>query len=316
MSASRRFRHVAVLMGGESAEREVSLSSGRACALALRENYQVTEIDYTGDVAALVGALKGPDAPEVVFNALHGRHGEDGTMQGLLDLLQVPYTHSGVQASSLAIDKAATRTLFTRIGLRVPLGMVLPFAEATQAIPAPYVIKPVAEGSSVGVLIVQAGDNRALPSDWSFGDEVLVEQYIPGRELTCAVLEDANGQATALDVLEIRPRDAFYTYDSKYADGGSEHLVPAPVPVAIAQECRAAALAAHRALGCRGVSRSDFRYDDIGGPGRPDGVLYILETNTQPGMTATSLVPEIATHAGVPFADLVVGLVEGATCGG
>ncbi len=316
MNASRRFQHIAVLMGGQSAERDVSLASGRACAKALAENYRVTEIDYTGDVAALVAGLTGEDAPEAVFNALHGRFGEDGTIQGLLDLLQTPYSHSGVQASSLAIDKAATRKLFTRIGLRVPPGLVLPFGEATGAFPAPYVIKPVAEGSSVGVLIVQAGDNRALPNDWAFGDEVLVEQYIPGRELTCAVLEDASGHAKALDVLEIRPRDAFYTYDSKYADGGSEHLVPAPVPAVIAQECRAAALAAHRALGCRGVSRSDFRYDGAGGPGRPDGTLYILETNTQPGMTATSLVPEIAAHAGVPFPHLVAGLVEGAACGG
>ena len=221
-----------------------------------------------------------------------------------------------MQASALAIDKAATRTLFTRIGLRVPLGMVLPFEQALDAFPAPYVLKPVAEGSSVGVHIVQAGDNRALPSEWAFGDQVLVEQYIPGRELTCAVLEDAAGEAKALDVLEIRPRDAFYTYDSKYADGGSEHLVPAPVPPVIAEECRAAALAAHKALGCRGVSRSDFRYDDTGGPGKPDGTLYILETNTQPGMTATSLVPEIAANAGVSFPDLVAGLVEGAACGG
>lgn len=316
MSPARRFRHVAVLMGGQSAEREVSLSSGRACAKALAENYRVTSIDFAGDVGALVAALTGPDAPEAVFNALHGRFGEDGTIQGLLDLLRVPYTHSGVLASALAIDKAATRTLFTRIGLRVPPGLVLPFGEATTAFPAPYVIKPVAEGSSVGVHIVQPGDNRALPAEWAFGDKVLVEQYIPGRELTCAVLEDAAGTAAALDVLEIRPRDAFYTYDSKYADGGSQHLVPAPIPAAIALECRAAALAAHKALGCRGVSRSDFRYDDTPGPGRPDGALYILETNTQPGMTATSLVPEIAGHAGVSFADLVAGLVEGAACGG
>ena len=316
MSASRRFQHIAVLMGGQSAEREVSLSSGRACAKALAENYRVTEIDFTGDVAALVAALTGEDAPEAVFNALHGRFGEDGTIQGLLDLLRIPYTHSGVQASAMAIDKAATRTLFTRIGLRVPQGMVLPFEEAVNAFPAPFVLKPVAEGSSVGVYIVQAGDNRALPAEWTFGEKVLVEQYIPGRELTCAVLEDEAGEARALDVLEIRPRDAFYTYDSKYADGGSEHLVPAPLSEAITQECRAAALAAHKALGCRGVSRSDFRYDDSGGPGRQDGTLFILETNTQPGMTATSLVPEIAAHAGVTFPELVAKLVEGAACGG
>lgn len=316
MSQARRFQHVAVLMGGQSAEREVSLSSGRACAKALRENYRVTEIDFTGDVAALVRALTGSDAPEAVFNALHGKFGEDGTMQGLLDLLRVPYTHSGIRASAHAMDKAASRTLYTWIGLRVANGMVLPFAQAMAAFPAPYVLKPVAEGSSVGVHIVQAGDNRALPSEWAFGEKLLVEEYIPGRELTCAVLEDEAGSAQALDVLEIRPRDAFYTYDSKYADGGSVHLVPAPVPAAIAQECRAAALAAHKALGCRGVSRSDFRYDDTAVPGAPDGRLYILETNTQPGMTATSLVPEIAAHAGVSFPELVARLVEGAACGG
>lgn len=315
MSQTRRFQHVAVLMGGQSAEREVSLSSGRACAKALGENYRVTEIDFTGDVAALVQALTGEDAPEAVFNALHGRFGEDGSMQGLLDLLRVPYTHSGIRASAHAMDKAASRTLYTRIGLRVALGMVLPFGQATAAFPAPYVLKPVAEGSSVGVHIVLAGDNRALPADWAFGDSVLVEEYIPGRELTCAVLEDEAGKPAALDVLEIRPRDAFYTYDSKYADGGSVHLVPAPVPPAIAQECRTASLAAHRALGCRGVSRSDFRYDDSRVPGAPDGRLYILETNTQPGMTATSLVPEIAAHAGVSFPELVARLVEGAACG-
>lgn len=316
MSNARRFHHVAVLMGGRSAEREVSLSSGRACAKALGENYRVTQIDFTGDVAPLVAALTADDAPEAVFNALHGRFGEDGTMQGLLDLLGVPYTHSGIRASAHAMDKAASRTLYTRIGLRVPPGMVLPLAEAAAAFPAPYVIKPVAEGSSVGVHIVQAGDNRALPNEWAFGDKVLVEQYIPGRELTCAVLDDDAGEPQALDVLEIRPRDAFYTYDSKYADGGSVHQVPAPVPAVIAEECRAAALAAHKALGCRGVSRSDFRYDDAPQPGTQHGRLFILETNTQPGMTATSLVPEIALHAGVSFPDLVARLVEGAACGG
>ncbi len=315
MNSARRFRHVAVLMGGQSAEREVSLSSGRACAKALSENYRVTEIDFTGDVGALAAALTGKDAPEAVFTALHGRFGEDGSMQGLLDLLRVPYTHSGIRASAHAMDKAASRTLFTRIGLRVPPGMVLPLAEATKAFPAPYVIKPVSEGSSVGVHIVQAGDNRALPSEWAFGDKVLVEQYVPGRELTCAVLDDEAGEPMALDVLEIRPRDAFYTYDSKYAEGGSVHEVPAPVPTVIAEECRAATLAAHKALGCRGVSRSDFRYDDTPRPGAPHGKLFILETNTQPGMTATSLVPEIAAHAGVSFPDLVARLVEGAAWG-
>ncbi|HKK29609.1 MAG TPA: D-alanine--D-alanine ligase [Alphaproteobacteria bacterium] len=315
MSQARQFEHVAVLMGGRSAEREVSLASGRACAQALREHYRVTGIDFTGDVSALVRSLTGQDAPQVVFNALHGRYGEDGTIQGLLDLLGLPYTHSGICASAHAMDKSASRSLFTRIGLRVPAGLVLPLDEAATAFPPPYVIKPVAEGSSVGVCVVQPGDNQSSLSDWAFGDSVLVEQYIPGRELTCAVLDDADGRPGALAPLEIRPRDPFYTYDSKYAVGGSDHLIPAPVPKSISLAIRAAALAAHRALGCRGVSRSDFRYDDSSSPGTPDGQLFILETNTQPGMTATSLVPEIAAHAGIGFSDLVAGLVEGARCG-
>lgn len=311
---SQRFRHIAVLMGGTSAEREVSLSSGRECAKALGQRYQVTEIDFAGDVAGLVAALAGPDGPEAVFNALHGRPGEDGTVQGLLDLLRVPYTHSGVQASALAIDKAASRKLFELIGLRIPAGRVIPLGRAMTAMPPPFVIKPVAEGSSVGVQIVREGDNRALPADWGFGCDVLLEEYIPGRELTCTVLDNEAGEAAALAPLEIRPRDAFYTYDSKYADGGSDHLIPAPIPPAIAHQCRAASLAAHNALGCRGVSRSDFRYDDTAAPGAPDGRLYILETNTQPGMTPTSLVPEIAAHAGIDFPTLVARLMEGAQC--
>lgn len=313
---SQRFRHIAVLMGGTSAEREVSLSSGRGCAEALRQRYRVTEIDYAGDVAGLVATLTGPDAPEAVFNALHGRPGEDGTVQGLLDLLQVPYTHSGVQASALAIDKAASRKLYELIGLRIPVGRVAAVDRAMTTLPPPFVVKPVAEGSSVGVHIVREGDNRPLPADWGFGSDVLIEEYIPGRELTCAVLDNDGGEASALAPLEIRPRDAFYTYDSKYADGGSDHLIPAPIPPTIARECRAAALAAHNALGCRGVSRSDFRYDDAAAPGAPEGRLYILETNTQPGMTQTSLVPEIAAHAGIDFPALVARLMEGAQCVG
>jgi D-alanine-D-alanine ligase len=316
MRMSQRFQHIAVLMGGTSAERAVSLSSGRGCADALRQRYRVSEIDFTGDVPALVATLRKPDAPEAVFNALHGHHGEDGTMQGLLDLLGMPYTHSGVRASATAIDKAATRTLFELIGLRVPPGRVVSFNQAMTVFAPPFVVKPVAEGSSVGVLIVRDGDNRAQPTDWRFGGQVLVEIYIPGRELTCAVVDDSAGNAVALAPLEIRPRDAFYTYDSKYADGGSDHLIPAPIPQTIASEVRAAALAAHQALGCRGVSRSDFRYDDAAVPGAPEGRLYILETNTQPGMTPTSLVPEIAAHAGIDFPTLVAQLMEGARCDG
>jgi D-alanine-D-alanine ligase len=313
---TRRFHHVAVLMGGTSAERAVSLSSGRECAKALRERYQVTEIDFTGDVTDLVARLKGPNAPEAVFNALHGRHGEDGTVQGLLDLLQVPYSHSGVLASATAINKVATRRLFELVGLNVPMGRVEPASRAASVLPPPFVVKPIGEGSSVGVHILREGDNRALPPNWPFGEQVLVEKYIPGRELTCAVIDTPDGTPQAFPALEIRPRDAFYTYDSKYADGGSEHLVPAPIPAVIASEIQRAALVAHRTLGCRGVSRSDFRYDDTACSGAPAGRLYILETNTQPGMTPTSLVPEIAAHAGLSFTDLVAGLIEGARCDG
>ncbi len=313
---TRRFHHVAVLMGGTSAERAVSLSSGRECAKALREHYQVTEIDFTGDVADLVARLKRPNAPEAVFNALHGRHGEDGTVQGLLDLLKVPYSHSGVLASATAINKVATRRLFELVGLNVPMGRVEPASRAASVLPPPVVVKPISEGSSVGVHILREGDNRALPPNWPFGEQVLVEKYIPGRELTCAVIDTPDGTPQAYPALEIRPRDAFYTYDSKYADGGSEHLVPAPIPAVIASEIQRAALVAHRTLGCRGVSRSDFRYDDTACSGAPAGRLYILETNTQPGMTPTSLVPEIAAHAGLSFTDLVAGLIEGARCDG
>ena len=315
MTPARRFQHVAVVMGGRSEEREVSLSTGRACAAALAENYRVTAFDFTGDVPALADVFLGGDAPEAVFNALHGRYGEDGTVQGLFDLLGIPYSHSGVQASALAIDKAASRRLFTQTGLRVPPGRTVPIALAEKAFKPPFVVKPVAEGSSVGVHIVRENDNRGVLNSWSFGDEVLVEQYIPGRELTCAVLDDENGEPQALAPLEIRPRDAFYTYDSKYADGGSDHFIPAAIAGEIAMEVKAAALAAHRALGCRGVSRSDFRYADRPVPGCPSGHAYILETNTQPGMTATSLVPEIAAHAGISFPELVSRLVEGARCG-
>jgi len=308
---SARFQHVTVLMGGQSAEREVSLSTGRSCAEALRQHYRVTEIDYTGNVSALVRALNGEDAPQVLFNALHGRFGEDGTIQGLLDLLQVPYTHSGVRASAHAMDKVAARALFTSIGLRVPAGLTVAYEHAATAMPPPFVVKPVAEGSSVGVHIVGEGDDRALPAGWSFGAQVLVEQYIPGRELTCAVLDDAVGEPQALSVLEIRPRGAFYNYDSKYAVGGSDHLIPAPVLDAITCEVQAYALAAHKGFGCRSVSRSDFRFDDTGDSPR----LYILETNTQPGMTPTSLVPEIAAASGIDFPTLVTRLVEGAKWG-
>ena len=302
-------RRVTVLMGGTSAEREVSLTSGRAVADALvRCGHRVDTVDVGPDVAELVAHLH-RERPDAVFNALHGRHGEDGCIQGLLELMRLPYTHSGVAASALAMDKWAALGVFRANGLPVPEGRLVSRAEAHLALDPPYVMKPPREGSSVGVEIVRAGDNRGpLAADWEFGEQVLVERYVPGRELTVAVMENR-----ALGVLEIRPRAGFYTYDSKYAPGGSEHLMPAPIhPEAAAEACRIA-VEAHHLLGCRGVTRADLRYDDTDGePGR----LVLLEVNTQPGMTPTSLVPEIAEAAGIGFDDLVDWMVETARCDG
>lgn len=301
-------KHVAVLMGGWSSERAVSLTSGAACARALeRAGYHVTAIDVTRDLGRLLAALT--PRPDAVFNALHGRWGEDGCIQGVLEILGIPYTHSGVRASALAMDKQAAKQAFAGAGLRCPEGRVVGRAAAHRVMDPPYVVKPVREGSSVGVMIVRAGDNGA-PLDraaWPHGEEVLVERYIPGRELTVAVMGDR-----ALGVTEIRPRDeGFYDYEHKYTEGRADHLLPAPVPEPVAEAAMATALAAHRALGCRGVSRCDFRYDD--GAGGPDG-LYLLELNTQPGMTPLSLVPEQAAHAGIDFEALVAWMVEEARC--
>ena len=300
-----------VLMGGTSAEREVSLDSGRACTTALEEaGYRVAAYDFDGDVAALVAALD--PKPDAVFNALHGRWGEDGCVQGLLELLQIPYSHSGLMASALAMNKPMAKSLVTAAGITCPNGMVV----STRALggddpmPRPYVVKPVAEGSSVGVHIVRTGDNRLPLGDepWRFGEEVLVEEYIEGRELTVTVMGDR-----ALEVTELRPTVEFYDYKAKYTDGVTEHLVPAPVDAAIREQALAAALRAHQVLCCRGVTRSDFRYDDTRGePGR----LYYLETNTQPGMVSLSLVPEQAAHVGISFPELCAWMVENATCGG
>lgn len=302
--------HVAVLMGGWSAEREISLVSGRASARALAEQgYRVSEIDVAPDLAAVLEALK----PEVVFNALHGRWGEDGCVQGLLELLGLPYTHSGVLASALAMDKPAAKRMFAAAGLPCAKDVVAPRAEiaARHPLDPPYVVKPAAEGSSVGVVIVHEGDDP--PADylysehWTFGDMVMAERFIPGRELTVAVMD-----ARALDALEIVPENrAFYDWGAKYAPGGSRHLVPAPLPPDIYAEARRISECAHRVLGCRGVTRADLRYDDTRGE---IGDLYLLEVNTQPGMTPTSLVPEIAAHAGLSFGDLVRWMVEDASC--
>jgi D-alanine-D-alanine ligase len=301
-------KHVAVLMGGWSAERDVSLRSGKACADALeRLGYRVSRIDVTREIAGTLAALK----PDLALNVLHGRPGEDGTLQGLLEIIGIPYTHSGVLASAAAMQKDIAKTLLRAAGVPVPDGLVSTRREAAKRhlLPPPYVVKPVAEGSSVGVFIVRE-DMRHPPqeltrADWSYGEAVLVEPYIAGKELTCAVMGDQ-----ALGVIEIVPAVKFYDYEAKYAPGGSQHLLPAPIPPAVYEECRRLSLLAHRALGCRGVTRADFRYDDAraGLSG-----LYCLEVNTQPGMTETSLVPEMAAHAGIAFDELVRWMVEDAS---
>jgi len=301
-------KHVAVLMGGWSAEREVSLRSGRACAdAAERAGYRVTRVDVGRDIATVLGTLK----PDVALNVLHGRPGEDGTLQGILEILGIPYTHSGVMASALAMQKDVAKVVMQAEGVPVPEGKVVSRAEAAAAhpLPRPYVLKPIAEGSSVGVFIVT--EQHAHPpqeltrEDWAFGDRLLCERYIPGKELTCAVMGDK-----ALDVIEIVAATKFYDYEAKYAPGGSRHLLPAPISPFVYQEARRLALKAHHALGCRGVTRADFRYDDqaVGTEG-----LVCLEVNTQPGMTETSLVPELAAYAGMTFEELVRWMVEDAS---
>ena len=302
-------KHVAVLMGGWSAERDVSLRSGKACAAALERGggYRVSVVDVDRDIAATLRSLK----PDVALNLLHGRPGEDGTLQGLLEILGLPYSHSGVLASSLAMQKDMAKPVLKAAGVPVPGGLVASRLDAAKRhlLPAPYVIKPIAEGSSVGVFIVRE-DHKHPPqelnrADWTFGEQVLVEPYIPGKELTCAVMGDK-----ALGVIEIVPTVKFYDYEAKYAPGGSKHLLPAPLAPAVYEDVRRLSLAAHRALGCRGVTRADFRYDDT----RPysEG-LFCLEVNTQPGMTETSLVPELAVHAGLSFEELVCWMVEDAS---
>ena len=307
-------RRVLVLMGGWSAEREVSLSSGAEVARALnQQGYRVDTLDVTRDIAQLMAALS--PKPDVVFNGLHGKGGEDGTIQGLLDLMEIPYTHSGVLASALALDKPAAKQLFVAAGLRCPDGMVVPRAALLAGDPMarPYVVKPTAEGSSVGVRIVREHDNtRPFDAEtWAFGDQVLVERYVPGREITVAVLGEPTGPR-ALGALEIQPRGGFYDYTAKYTDGQAVHLMPAPLAPAVYDEALRIAETAHRVLGCRGVSRADLRYDDTRGE---PGLLYLLEVNTQPGMTPLSLAPEIAAAAGMPFPQLVAWMVENAAWG-
>ncbi|WP_439817445.1 D-alanine--D-alanine ligase [Zavarzinia sp. CC-PAN008] len=298
---------VAVLKGGWSAEREVSLVSGAACATALRSlGHDVVEIDVAPDLSAVLTR----EAPEVVFNALHGRFGEDGCVQGLLEVLGLPYTHSGVLASALAMDKPMAKRVFSDAGLPLARGRIVSREEmlAGEPMDRPYVVKPINEGSSVGVEIVLAGDNvgpRELAT-WRHGDAVLVEEYIPGREIQVAVMGDE-----ALGAIEIQAFGRFYDYDTKYKDGRARHIMPAGIPRAAQDEACDIALSAHRALGCRGVTRADLRYDDTGeGVGR----FALLEVNTQPGMTPLSLVPEIAAYRGMDFTRLVGWILEDASC--
>lgn len=317
-------KHIVVLKGGWSAEREVSLKSGAACAKALRElGYQVTEIDMQHDIATRLAECR----PDAVFNALHGNYGEDGCVQGMLELMKIPYTHSGVLASSLAMDKPMAKRIFEAAGLTCPKGVVLPLADLLKGadpLPRPFVIKPASEGSSVGVHIVTKDDNRPVdiiiqggeqrrdndvstPSGHELARMYLVEQYIPGREVTVAVLDNK-----PLGVTELKPHSGFYDYTNKYTDGKTEHLCPAPLPADKYRDVMEMAVIAHRALGCRGLTRSDFRYDDTV-PHKEK--FYLLELNTQPGMTALSLSPELAAHAGISFNALVKKLIEGALSG-
>ena len=302
-------KHVAVLMGGWSAEREVSLRSGKACAKALRdEGFRVTELDVDRDIAQRLSELK----PDVAFNALHGKVGEDGTIQGVLEVLGIPYTHSGVLASALSMNKQQAKIVMAAAGIPVAEGRVVSRQEAAKAhvMSPPYVLKPVCEGSSFGVVIVNAGDpppSHLGAPDWAYGDDMLAERFVPGRELTCAVMGDK-----PLEIIEIRAADGgWYDYNAKYTKGGSIHILPADLKGNIYQHVQQLALRAHEALGCRGVSRADFRFDD-----RPDGSgeIIVLEVNTQPGMTETSLVPELAAYAGLSFGGLVRWMVEEASC--
>ena len=302
MASTIAGKHVAVLMGGLSSEREVSLSSGRGCVEALqRLGARVTAVDAGRDLAQVLTGLN----PDVAFNALHGVWGEDGTVQGVLETLQVRYTHSGVLASALAMDKAKAKAVLAAAGVIVPGGGLYDRFEVARShvMAPPYVVKPNAQGSSVGVFLVFEGANSppkelAQPS-WTFGEQVLIEPYIPGQELAVAVMGDK-----ALAVTEIVPRTGFYDYEAKYGEGGSSHVVPAPIPPEIYDQALHQAELAHAALGCRGLTRSDFRYDPL------NQNLVLLEVNTQPGMTPTSLAPEQAAHVGLSFDDLVLWIVE------
>ncbi|MBS0995780.1 D-alanine--D-alanine ligase [Gluconobacter cerinus] len=296
---------VAVLYGGTSSERPVSLVSGNAAISALREKgHEVTPVDVGADIAVTIQALNSA-APDVVFNALHGPKGEDGAIQGVLEWMGLPYTHSGIRASAVAMDKGATRMLLAAAGLPIAEGRVITPEELAEAdpLPVPYVVKPVAEGSSVGVEIIRQGDNRRaeIAKNWRFGKEALVEAFVPGRELTAGVMGDRT-----LAVTDILPAEtaAFYDFEAKYKAGGSRHVVPAELPESVTERALDYALRAHQILGCSGASRTDFRYDD------ETDTLIVLEVNTQPGMTPTSLLPEQAAYCGISYPDLCDWLVQ------
>jgi len=303
----RKYNHIAVLKGGWSAEREVSLASGKACGSALeRAGYQVTQIDVTPTIAEDLAKLK----PDAVFNALHGKWGEDGCMQGVLETLKIPYSHSGVLASSLAMNKPASKHAYRRVGIAVAEDVTVTRREAAEGkvMAPPYVLKPVNEGSSVGIYIIMEDGCSSLTQFAEEGhpdDEIMVEKFVPGRELTCAVMGE-----TVLGCTEIVPAVGFYDYKAKYSAGGSHHVVPAEISKDMYEQVMDYSLKAHKVLGCRGVSRSDFRFDENDSGEQ----LYILETNTQPGMTETSLLPELAEYAGISFEDLVSWIVEDASC--
>jgi D-alanine-D-alanine ligase len=310
MSRSMQGLHVAVLMGGLSPERDVSLSSGQGCVAALeRLGARVTPVDAGRDIAEVLARLR----PDVALNALHGVWGEDGCVQGVLETLQIPYTHSGVLASALAMDKQKAKDVLSAAGVTVPGGGLFDRFEVARGhvIAPPYVVKPNAEGSSVGVYIVREGANAPASEvggdAWTFGQRVLVEPYVAGKELCVTVLGEKDGPR-ALTVTEIVSVHSFYDYESKYVAGGSRHVLPAEIPPEITETCLRQSELAHTALGCRGVTRSDFRYDDV------KNDLVLLEVNTQPGMTPTSLVPEQAAHVGVGYDDLVKWMVEDASC--
>ena len=303
-------KHVAVLMGGMATERPVSLNTGAGCAKALREaGYKVTEVDVGPDVAQVLTALK----PDVAFNALHGKYGEDGCIQGVLEILKIPYTHSGVLSSALAMKKDTAKVVLATAGIPLAHGVTVSRFEAAKrhVLPPPYVAKPISEGSSFGVIIVKEGRSHPpqelASDDWHMGDMVLVEEFVDGRELTCGVIGYAEGPK-ALDVIDIvSPSTAFYDYHAKYSKGGSIHVLPAELKPNVYAKVQELSVRAHVALGCRGVSRADFRYDDA------TDTLVCLEVNTTPGMTETSLVPDMAAHAGITFSELVAWMVEDAS---